>query len=263
MGEAIRESIAAGKVTREEVFLTTKVFSNSYGPGRVLSCVERMLAEAGVDYFDLVLLHWPFVFVDDDKQFTPLDSNGQARRGTRPLVEVYQELEKVYERKWARSIGVSNFNRRQLDDILAVAKVPPSTNQVECHPYLQQRKLQAYCSKHNIHLTAYCPLGRAGIVVGRPDVPNVLLEPVLLSIGAKYGKTTAQVILRWLMDRGLIVIPKSVHRHRIVENFDVFDFQLSDEERAQIDALDRGFRLVLFGSYGCPSHPEYPFADEF
>lgn len=262
VGEAIRESIAAGKITREEIFLTTKVFSNSFGEQRVLACTKRMLAEAGLDYFDLVLLHWPFVFADDDTKFIPQDAEGNAIRGNRPLVEVYQELEKVYEHKLARAIGISNFNARQIGDIMAVAKVKPSINQVECHPYLQQKKLQEYCSKQNIHLTAYCPLGRGGNAT-RPDAPNVLLEPALVSIAKKHLKSTAQVILRFLIDRGIIVIPKSVHRHRIAENFDVFDFQLTEEDRSQIEELDQGIRLVEFKGFGCDKLPEYPFHDEF
>lgn len=241
IGEAIRESIAAGKVTRAEVFLTTKVFSNHYGEGRVIASVKRMLTEAGLDYFDLVLLHWPMVFVDDDEHFIPLDANGEPRWATRPLTEIYKELEQAYDRKWARAIGVSNFNEGHLKDILAVAKVTPTMNQVECHPYLQQRKLKAYCEQHNINLTAYCPLGAAG---NHPGTPNLLQDPVLAAIAAKHGKSPAQVSLRWLLDRNVVVIPKSVRRERLEQNIDVLDFQLTPDERAQIDQLDKGARMV-------------------
>jgi diketogulonate reductase-like aldo/keto reductase len=207
VGEAIRQS----GLPREEVFVTTKVRNSDQRAGRVLEGFESSLDRLGMDTVDLYLIHWP---VPDR------------------YVETWQVLERIYRSGRARAIGVSNFLVHHLEDLLAKAEIVPMVNQVEFHPWLQSPPLQAYCRERNIQLEAYSPLlrGRLGQV------------KALGVIGQKYGKTPAQVALRWILQKGVVAIPKSVHRERIRENAALFDFELAEADMAAIDRLDRGYR---------------------
>lgn len=260
IGQAFKEAIAAGKVKRSDLFLTTKIWPTWYGPGRVEASVRRQLTQSGLDYFDLVLLHWPEIFADDDVEGFPKGEDGKVRFGTRTLPEVYAELEGVANAGLTRTIGVSNCNAAQLEAILATAKIHPVMNQVEGHLYLAQKKLQAFCAKHNIAITAYCPLGAGG---NKPNTFNVLEDPTLKSLAVKYNKSNAQVALRYLVQRGIIVIPKSVKKERLESNFQLFDFELSSEDLAMLESLDKRQRLVSFDYFGTKNGPNYPFAAEF
>lgn len=260
MGQALNEAISKGKVKREDLFISTKIWPTFYGEGRVIASTQRQLAEAGLDYFDLVLLHWPVVFADDDKDWTPCDENGMIRLGSRHYTEVYKELEIVKQRQLARVIGLSNFNARQIDEVLKVATVRPVMNQIECHAYLQQARLHEFCTARQIFLTAYRPLGAGG---ANQSVPNALQDATLVKIGKKYGKSPAQIVIRSLVERGIAVIPKSVNPVRMAQNINVFDFELTDDDMADITKLDQGFRLVLFKLHGSEHSPHYPFNDLF
>lgn len=246
-------------MTRQEIFLVTKVWPSRYGEGKVVSSVQRMLKESGLEYFDLVLLHWPFVFADSDETSLPLNENGKIATGTRPITEVYKELEKVYNNKLAKSIGISNFTAKQVDDILSVANVKPVTNQVECHVYLQQQKLENHCRERGIVLTAYCPLARGGTGSGS----NLFEDETLKRIAANHNKSVAQVALRFLVQRGIVIIPKSVSRARLAQNIDLFDFELSKDEMDDITKLDRNGRCVWFKNNGIDQIVGYPFNEEF
>lgn len=241
------------------MFITTKVWSTHYGQGNVIRSVKRQLQETGLEYFDMVLLHWPVVFADSDTMDTPKDENGQILFGDRNLKDIYLELEQSVHQKLTRSIGLSNFNAKQIDDILSVATVPPATNQVECHLWLGQHKLHQFCQERNIVLTAYCPLGRAG---QWPGTPNLLEDEQLGRMATKYNKTPAQICIRWLVQRGILVIPKSIHRERMQQNIDVFSFVITPEDVQQLNSMDKGFRFVPFIK-GTESSVDYPFHDEF
>jgi len=260
LGEAIRQAIADKKVTREEVFITTKVWPTYYGEGRVIASIERQLRQTGLEYFDLVLLHWPLVLGDSDTEEFPVDKDGKAIFGTRTLPEIYAELETAHEKGLTRCIGVSNFNAAQIEQIVKNAKIPPVTNQVEAHLYLAQFKLQEFCAKRNIILTAYCPLGASGT---KPNTFNLLEDETVKAIGAKYGKTAAQIALRYLVQRGFAIIPKSVHKERQKANMEVFDFEISEEDMKTLKGLDRGQRLITFKHYWTEESQNYPFKDEY
>lgn len=206
------------------------------------------------------MLHFPEIFASDDVEDFPVDENGMIKLGTRPLKETYAELEKVANAGLTKSIGVSNFNAAQIESILATAKIPPVINQVEGHLYLAQKKLHAFCAKHNIAITAYCPLGAAGT---KPNTPNLLDDSTLKSVAAKYNKSSAQVALRFLIQRGFIIIPKSIKKERLESNFQLFDFVLSSEDMDIIDLLDKGHRMVNFLYFGIKNGPNYPFSAEF
>lgn len=207
VGQALRES----GVPREEVFVVTKLWNQDHGLARARRAFDESLAALGLDYVDLFLIHWPV----------------ERRR-----LESWRALEALQREGRARSIGVSNYTIRHLDELLAAAEIPPAVNQVEFHPFLVQRELLACCRERGIVLTAYSPLAHGQGVD----------DPTLVAIGARHGKTAAQVMLRWALQHGAAVIPKSTRRERIRENALVFDFELTPEQMQRIDALDRGLR---------------------
>jgi diketogulonate reductase-like aldo/keto reductase len=199
VGRALRDS----GVPREEVFLTTKFYPRRRDPE---AAAQRSLERLGVDQIDLYIIHWP---------------------GGGPTW-AWPGMERAHERGYARSIGVSNYGVSELDELLAVAEVPPVVNQVQFSPFKYRRKLLDACEERNVALEAYSPLG-----LGR-----YLSDERVALIAERVGRTPAQVLLRWCVQRDLIVIPKSTHRHRIEENARIFDFTLSDEDMAALDALD-------------------------
>jgi diketogulonate reductase-like aldo/keto reductase len=208
VGEAIRDS----KIPREQIFVTTKLWNEDMRRDNQQRAIETSLKKLGLSYVDLYLIHWPV-------------------KGK--YVESWLELEKIYKKGLARAIGVSNFHIHHLEDVFKVCQIVPAVNQVECHPYLTQTKLADYCSEKGILFEPWSPLA-AGKAIG---------DKTLAEIGAKYGKNTAQVILRWGLQRGFINIPKSTHRDRIVSNADIFGFSLSKEDMDRIFALNKNERV--------------------
>jgi 2,5-diketo-D-gluconate reductase A len=209
----VGRGIAASGLPREQVFVTTKVWNDRHGYDQALRAFDDSLAKLRLDYVDLYLIHWP--------------SPRQDR-----YVETYRALEKLRADGLARSNGVSNFHPHHLDRLLAETDVVPVLNQVELHPWLAQTEVRAYDDARGIRTEAWSPLSR-----GRA-VDNPLLE----DIGRKYGKSPAQVVIRWHLDLGTIVIPKSATPSRIRENFDVFDFHLDADDMERIATLDDGSR---------------------
>ncbi|MEK4299975.1 aldo/keto reductase [Oceanobacillus sp. FSL W8-0428] len=212
--EGVGQAIANSGVAREEIFLTTKVWNADHGYDETLKAFDASLKRLGTDYVDLYLIHWPTPEYDQ-------------------YIDTYKALEKIYKDGKAKAIGVCNFEVEHLQRLLDECEVVPAVNQVECHPYLQQKELRAFCKEKGIHVEAYSPL-----MNGR----DVLEDEALKQIAEAKGKTIAQVILRWHLQSDLIVIPKSVTPSRIEENLDVFDFELSEEELKTIDGLDRNVR---------------------
>ncbi|TFC80736.1 aldo/keto reductase [Cryobacterium sp. TmT2-59] len=209
----VGQGIARSGLPREDVFVTTKVWNDRHGTEETLRAFDESLARLGLDYVDLYLIHWP------------------APRQNR-YVEAYRALETLRADGRARSIGVSNFHTHHLDRLLAETDVVPAINQVELHPWLQQSAVRAYDTARGILTEAWSPLAR-GRAIG---------DETLDGIGAKYGKSAAQVVIRWHLELGTVVIPKSVTPSRIRENLDVFDFALDPQDLAAIAALDCGER---------------------
>lgn len=207
--EEVGEALAKSGIPREEIFLTTKIWIEHYGYEACKASVEESLKKLKTDYLDLCLLHQPFS-----------DYYG-----------AWRALEELYEAGKIRAIGVSNFYPDRLIDIASFARIRPMVNQVETHPYNQQLMAKEYMDKYNVQIEAWAPFGE-----GRK---GLFEDAALRAIGAKYGKTTAQVMLRWHIQRGVVVIPKSTHYERMVENFNVFDFTLTDEDMAAIKSLDK------------------------
>jgi len=207
VGKGIRES----GVPRSEIFVTTKVWNAHHGYENTLKAFEDSRKRLGLEYLDLYLIHWPV--------------KGKYR-------ETWKALVKLYKDGLTRAIGVSNFHVRHLKDIIPESDVMPMVNQVEFHPLLVQQELRDFCLRNSIQFEAWSPL-----MQGRLD------SPVLAGIAAKYGKSPAQVVLRWDLQHEVVTIPKSIHENRIIENKDIFDFELSAEDMAKIDAMNADRRF--------------------
>lgn len=230
VGEGIKRAIDQGKVKRENLFITSKLWNTDHAPADVAEACRKTLADLGVEYLDLYLVHWGVAFEHGDNA-EPLDENGLAKFAAVPMQETWQAMEKLVEEGLVKSIGVANFTAPMLIDLLSYAKIKPTMNQVELHPYHAQNELIKFCQSQNIAVTAYSPFGSA-------DAP-ILGDSVVQSIAEKYKRTPAQLALKWAQQRGTIVIPKSADVSRVKENFEVGDFELSDEDMQAIHELDK------------------------
>ncbi|WP_052889256.1 aldo/keto reductase [Thermogemmatispora carboxidivorans] len=214
VGEAIRQS----GLPREELFITSKLWNTDHGYDQALKGLETSLKKLGLDYLDLYLIHWP------------LPMKGLT-------VQTWKGLERAYKDGKVRAIGVSNFKPAHLERLLQESEVVPAVLQIELHPTFAQEETRNYAKAHGIQVESWFPLG------GQGSKDTLLSTPLLRQLADKYGKTPAQIVLRWHVQLGLVVIPKSVHAERIRENCQIFDFELSQEEVAAISALDTGVRL--------------------
>jgi len=218
VGQAIRDS----GVPRDDIFIETKVWISDFGYDETLHAFEKSAGKLGIDSIDLFILHQALPSAFDK------------------TVGAYKALEKLLADGKVRAIGVSNFMVEHLTDLLAQTHVVPAVNQIELHPYFQQKEVHEFDRQNGILTQAWSPIG--GITSYRDSAKRSFDEPVILAIGKKHGKSAAQVMLRWHIQNGVQVIPKSTKPERIAENFDVFDFELTADEIAQIDALDTGVR---------------------
>jgi len=262
VGKAFNDAINEGKVTREELYLVSKLWLTFFRRDRVPVCVKKILAKLNTPYLDLVLMHWPMSFGDntDDVNLVPTGPDGNVLEGTIDYLEAWQGLEDAVEAGLVKSIGISNFNSEQIERLLAVAKIKPVTNQVECHPYLAQVELKKFCEERGITLTAYSPLGNPGSQVNTAsDKDKLLKEPVVNRLAEKYGKNVGQILLKFQAQRGVIVIPKSVSLERIRTNIQIFDFELTPDEIRELESLDRGYRSCQFDVFNIPKLTNYPF----
>jgi len=260
VGKAIRDKIAEGKIKREDVFVTSKCW-NTYHPRElVVESFNKTMSDLDIGYLDLYLMHWPFSYQHGGDVF-PRDEAGKMITTVIDFMETWQGIEELHKAGKVKSIGVSNFNSEQLTRIIKEGSIPPVMNQVECHPYLNQGKLLNFCKQHGIALTAYCPLGSKDRPWASADEPALLEHPDLIAIGAKYGKTSAHVLIRFQIERGVVVIPKSANASRIEANLKVFDFKLSPEDMKTIEAFNNGYRFV--GLSDMKDHPYFPFGIEF
>lgn len=210
----VARGIAASGVKREDIFITTKLFNTDMRAGRQREAIEESFRYLDTDYIDLLLIHWPV----------------EGR-----YVESWKIMEEYYRAGRIRAIGVSNFNPHHLEDIFAASDIVPAVNQIELHPLLTQEPLLAYCREKGIAVEAWSPLGGTG--------GTLMQNPVLAEIAAQYGKSVAQLLIRWHLQRGVIVLPKSVHQRYIEQNAQVFDFAISEADMERISALNQDQRV--------------------
>ncbi|CAI5665390.1 3-oxo-5-beta-steroid 4-dehydrogenase isoform X1 [Oreochromis niloticus] len=263
VGQAIREKIADGTVRREDIFYCGKLWNTFHPPELVRPALERTLKALKLDYVDLYIIELPMAFKPGNA-FYPKDQDGNYIYHHTDLCATWEALEACKDAGLVKSLGVSNFNRRQLELLLNKPglKHKPVSNQVECHPYFTQPKLLEYCRQHDIVIVGYCPIGSSRDASWvNLKCPPLLDDEVLVSIGKKYNKSSAQVALRFNIQRGVVVIPKSFNPERIKHNFQIFDFSLTEEEMKAIEALNKNIRFVELLMWS--DHPEYPFHDEY
>lgn len=267
IGKVLQEYFSSGKLKREEVFITSKLWLTHMGKQDVRPAFEESLRRLQLDYLDLYLIHAPFGLKNTGNwNLFPRDKDEKLALANYDIIETWNVLEELVAEKRIRYIGLSNFNSEQVEKICKYAKsVKPYTNQVECHAYFQQKELLEFCKVRDITLTAFAPLGSPGrknIDDGSDeDEMKVLDDLVVKRLAAKYKKTPAQIMLRNLIQRDIRVIPKSSNPTRIKENFDVSDFHLNDEDMDAIANIETVNRFFTFDSTAphMVDHPEYPF----
>ncbi|XP_063094167.1 1,5-anhydro-D-fructose reductase isoform X1 [Cavia porcellus] len=285
VGEGIQCKISEGVIKREELFIVSKG-SNSRLPAYkagayaaelnpqalaflsyslwctfhkkplVRTACSQSLKALKLDYLDLYLMHWPMGF-KPGKDSVPLDHSGMVIPCNTDFLDTWEAMEDLVNEGLVKAIGVSNFNHEQLERLLNKQnlRIRPVTNQIECHPYLSQKQLISFCQARGVSVTAYRPLG------GSSEGVDLLDDPVIRRIAEEHDKTPAQILIRFQMQRNVIVIPKSVTPHRIQENIQVFDFELTEQDMNDIFSLEKNLRLVTFPT--TENHKDYPFHIEY
>lgn len=259
VGQAIREKIADGTVKREEIFLVTKLWNTYHEPSKVEDGCKISLANLGLDYIDLYLIHTPMGSKfngDGFENYMPKDAEGNIDFSDVDYLDTWRAMEGLVAKGLVKSIGVSNFNSEQVQRVLTEGSIKPVTNQVECGPTLNQIELTKFCKDRGVTVTAYTPLGRMQAVSADGPKAAVADERVI-AIAEKHGKTTAQVILRYLIQLGVMPIPKSANKDRVVQNISIFDFELSQEDMKVIGTFNSGERMVPFAM--STKHKYFPF----
>jgi alcohol dehydrogenase (NADP+) len=244
IGEAIAEAIESGEIKRKDLWITSKLWNNAHAAGQVEKALHKSLQDLRLDYLDLYLVHWPVAcraevnFPTRKEHFLSLEEV--------PLSETWGGMETCVQKGLTRHIGVANFSIRNLETLINGATINPAMNQVELHPYLQQKELLIYCRQHDIHLTAYSPLGSSDrpAALKIPGEPGLLEDATITGIARERGFSPAQVLIRWSIERVTSVIPKSTNTAHLAENFQAVNLKLNGQDMAELAKLDADFRYV-------------------
>uniref|UniRef100_A0A0R3S7D4 Aldo_ket_red domain-containing protein n=1 Tax=Elaeophora elaphi TaxID=1147741 RepID=A0A0R3S7D4_9BILA len=278
IGKVLQEYFTSGRLRREDIFITTKLPLMVHRPDEIEGLVKKQLEYLHVDYFDLYLIHCPCPCKhqpgDTPDNYKLLLEDGHIIPELIDHIDTWKALEKLYRMGILKvhfasalcrnvAIGLSNFNEKQMQYILDHATVKPHNLQVEAHIYWPQKELYEFCKKNNITMTSYATLGSPGRKVFNPDfnwpTGEPMKDPLVLQLAEKYKKSPAQVLLRHMTQRGISTIPKSTNPDRILENFNIFDFKLTEEDIKQLDDIKTRVRLFIFNSIF--DHPWYPFEE--
>jgi len=252
IGQAFSAAFNEGDVKREELWITSKLWNNAHLKDDVCPALENTLKDLQLDYLDLYLIHWPValrpdvVFPSTEDEFLSLNEV--------PTSVTWQGMEGCAKAGLTKHIGVSNFSVKKIKELLSACEIRPEVNQIELHPFLQQNGMLEYCNDENILLTAYAPLGSTDRPpqFKAPNEPSLFENPTIVDIAQAKGVSSAQVLLRWAIQRGTSVIPKSVNPGRMKQNLDAASLELSDEEMNKIAALDSQGRFIIGGFWNAP-----------
>ncbi|MCU4154353.1 aldo/keto reductase [Carboxylicivirga sp. A043] len=244
VGNAIKTCIEEGTVTRDELWVTSKLWNNMHGENNVAPAIQKTLSDLQLEYLDLYLIHWPvaqkklFVGASKAQHFLSLEEQ--------PIANTWKGMEKAVELGLTKTIGVSNFSVKKLKELIANSSIKPVLNQVELHPYFQQDELVDYCHTNNIHVMAYSPLGSSDRPEGlkAEDEPVLLEDKSIAALASKINASVAQTIIAWDIHRGISVIPKSVNPARLKQNFEAVEIKLSDTDMANIKKVNKDRRYV-------------------
>lgn len=260
VGDGIAAAIDSGLCTRRDLWVTSKLWNTYHAPEHVKPALEKSLEDLQLTELDLFLIHFPISlkYVPIEERYPPgwvFDPDAETPRmefSPVPLYETWQAMEELVDQGLVRHIGICNFNTALISDLLSYARIRPSVLQVELHPYLTQEKLLRHCREQGIAVTGFSPLGALSYVpLGMAeDRESVLEEDVVRNIAERTGKTPAQVVLRWGVQRGTSIVPKTSQKDRLKENLDLFDFELTDDEMNAIAALNQNKRFNDPGDFG-------------
>ena len=239
IGNALTFAFENGIVTREELFITSKLWNGFHHPESVEPAIRKTLADLQLDYLDLYLIHWPLVFKQGHDQAR--SANDLLSTDEVPLADTWKAMEKIKRKGLTRHIGVSNFSIKKLDELSKQSETKPEVNQVEIHPFFTQEKMLRYCRENDIIVTAYSPLGSRHLIKTNESITQ---QQIIIRLAEKYNCTPAQIILAWGMARGYAVIPKSVNADRIIENIGALNVQLTDSEVKLISSMNRNQRIA-------------------
>ncbi|KAL3846728.1 hypothetical protein ACJMK2_017693 [Sinanodonta woodiana] len=263
IGDILKLLMKSGKLNRRDLFITTKIPDTYHAPTDLKSCVNESLEKLRLKSIDLLLIHHPWSLKNrGDGNLKPVGLDGQLEFAHQNMNETWKSMEELVKCNKVLSLGLSNFTAKQIDKILKKAEIPPSNLQLECHAYLQQVELEMFCKSRGIVLTAYSPLGAPARPEHHisPDNQIFLLEDeTVKSIASKYVVKPAQVLLRFLIQRNIAVIPKTDKTDRLKQNLDCFNFYLKEKDMQTLRSLNRGIRFFPFSEFR--SHPEF-YADE-
>ena len=252
IGSAFADAFNEGWVTREQLWITSKLWNNRHAPEDVLPALQQTLTDLQLDYLDLYLMHWPMAFRRDVGY--PESAAETIPLSELPIANTWSAMEPLVDDGQCRHLGVANFSTTKLAALLEVAQRKPEVNQVELHPFLQQPEMLDFCRNHSIGLTAYAPLGSGG----RPerlksdDEPVLLTEPMIVAIANSHSITPAQVLIAWALHRGTAAIPKSVNADRLAENLAAAEVELTAADLQSISELDRGRRYFNAAPWDFP-----------
>lgn len=269
VGAGIKQALSEGLCTREDLWITSKLWNTFHAPEHAEEACQKSLDDLGLDYFDLYLIHFPIAleYVPIEKRYPPEwiydPKNPSMKLANIPLYQTWEAMEKLTEQGLTRQIGVCNYNSALLHDLMRYAHVKPAVLQIESHPYLTQEKLIQLAHTYDVHVTAFSPLGALSyfeLDMAKQEESLLLTKPVMDAAKA-HDKSTAQILLRWAIQRGTSIIPKSSNPQHMRENLDILDFALSDDEMQEISGLNQDKRFndpgvfceQAFGSF----HPIY------